>query len=164
MGETMAQNNNIIRSEKWCLEMVANDESDSEGSVCETFFLNIGKTTIGRNIKADLTIDSEFSSRNHCSIELTDSDELYLTDSVSNLYMCKCVCILYMFVCLSSLRCTGSSAFSADWNVYFFFSFSILRASSYLFIVFAFCSRLFCCSRVTAHTSMKTISSNKELG
>lgn len=83
----MAENNNIVRSEKWCLEAVVNDESDSEGSVYERFFLNIGKTTIGRNLNADLTIDSEYSSRNHCFIELNDSDELYLTDSVSNLYM-----------------------------------------------------------------------------
>lgn len=79
----MAQNNNVVKSAKWCLEVVNNDDSDSDISTTETHFLNVGKTMIGRNIKADLVTNSEFASRNHCFIELTDSDELFLTDSVS---------------------------------------------------------------------------------
>lgn len=79
----MAENNNVAKSEKWCLEVFINDDgSDSDDSVTETIFLNIGKTALGRNVNADLITDSEFASRNHCSIELTDSDELFLTDSV----------------------------------------------------------------------------------
>lgn len=78
----MALNNNVAKSAKWCLEVVNNDDSDSEISATETHFLNVGKTMIGRNIKADLVTNSEFASRNHCFIELTDSDELFLTDSV----------------------------------------------------------------------------------
>lgn len=79
---TMTQSNNVAKSDKWCLEVINNDDSDSEISVTETYFLNVGRTDLGRNVKADLITDSEFASRNHCFIELTDSDELFLTDSV----------------------------------------------------------------------------------
>lgn len=78
----MAENNNVAKSEKWCLEVFHNDGSDSDDSVTETIFLNIGKTALGRNVAADVITESEFASRNHCFIELTDSDELFLTDSV----------------------------------------------------------------------------------
>lgn len=90
---TMGENNNVVKSDKWCLEIVNNDESDSEISAVEPSFLNIGKTTIGRNIKADLITDSEFASRNHCFIELNDSDELFLTDSVSMYWLRSTSCL-----------------------------------------------------------------------
>lgn len=88
----MAINNNVAKSEIWCLEVVNNDDNGSEDSVTEMHFLNIGKTTIGRNMAADMCIASEVASRNHCFIELTDSDEVFLTDSV-RVCLLLCVCV-----------------------------------------------------------------------
>lgn len=78
-------NNNVVKSERWHMELLDKTDDDPDISCVNGLMraLNIGITTIGRNAKAHVVVCSDFSSRNHCKIELDiDSDELTLTDSV----------------------------------------------------------------------------------
>lgn len=110
-------NNNVVKSERWHMELLDKTDDDDPDISCINGLmraLNIGKTTIGRNAKADVVVCSDFSSRNHCIIELdNDSDELTLTDSVR-----MCSSTTYQ-ITISSWKCDTLWRSVGSFFVYF---------------------------------------------
>lgn len=154
----MGENNNVVKSDKWCLEIVNNEDSDSEASATEPSFLNIGKTTIGRNVNADLITDSEFASRNHCFIELNDSDELFLTDSVSMYWLLGTCLRRNVCMCwIESIRSFDIICFLRMELLLFFSLGCHMLFYLYLFIYLRFS---FCCSRATERMLMRIMWKN----
>lgn len=65
-----------VQGSDWYLERINTRD-------VEKYYLNEnGSTEIGRNVRADITTCSEFSSRDHCSIRITAHNEIVLTDKV----------------------------------------------------------------------------------
>lgn len=68
----------MIKSKKWCLNRLHHDGID------KIFYLNEGKTTIGRNRSADISSTSTICSRDHCVITLNPDDTIVIGNKVSN--------------------------------------------------------------------------------